>query len=153
MSPYIAPRRWASAPVIGLFSVLVVACGGGGSDGGGDGGGAETGGTVHLLVTNKSDADITVQYTGAEPAAEAPLEACTALLEDYPLADPFTVSIDGAVAFDSATLPEGLPNQGQGGIVLEITVDKEGTVSAKDPTPGRGIARPSRSAICPSLPG
>lgn len=131
--------------------IALAACGGGGSAGGG--GGAETGATVHLLVVNKSEADVVVGYTGAEPAEDAPLESCRALLADYPLSDPFTVSVDGNVAFDSTTVAQGLPHQGQVDIVLQITIDKDGAITAKDPSPGRGIARPSRSAICPSLPG
>lgn len=150
MPPFTSPRRHLPAVALGLLAVALAACGGGS---GGGGGGASTGGTVHLLVINKSADDVTVGYTGAEPAADAPLESCKALLADYPLADPFTVSINGEVGFDSATLAEGLPNGGTGDIVLQVTVAKDGTVEARDPTPGRGTSRPSASAICPTLPG
>jgi hypothetical protein len=94
-----------------------------------------------------------VVYTGAEAAPEASAESCDSLLSDYPLADPFTVTINGNVAFDSATLPNGLPNGGAGDTVLELTINTDGTVTAKDPKPGRQISPPGQTFICPTLPG
>jgi hypothetical protein len=148
--PPFTSSRWAIRLSLGLLAVVLVACGGGGTSGGG---GSETGSTVHLLVVNKSADPVTVTYTGAEAAPDATVESCKALLGDYPLANPFTVAINGAVSFDAATLPEGLPNGGEGDMVLKLTVNDDGTVEFDDPAPGRRISPPSGSAICPTLPG
>ena len=130
--------------------MVLAACGGGGTGGGG---GATTGSTVHLLVVNKSADPATIAYTGAEAAPEDSVESCKAVLADYPLADPFTVAINGTVGFDSATLPEGLPNGGVGDMVLKMTINDDGTVEFDDPAPGRRISPPGTTAICPTLPG
>lgn len=148
MQPWISPQP-AIRLSLGMLVLVLAACGGGGSTGGGD----ATGSTVHLLVVNKSADAATFTYTGAEAAPEASVESCKAILADYPLADPFTVAINGTVGFDSATLPDGLPNRGEGDMVLKMTVNNDGTVEFDDPAPGRRISPPGTTAICPTLPG
>ena len=149
MPPFISPRP-AARLSLGLLAVVLVACGGGGTGGGG---GGATGSTVHLLVVNKSADAATFTYTGAEAAPEDSVESCKAALADYPLANPFTVAINGTGGFDSATLPEGLPNGGEGDMVLKMTINQDGTVEFDDPAPGRRISPPGTTAICPTLPG
>jgi hypothetical protein len=149
MPPYMSPRR-ATRLSLGLLVVVLTACGGGG---GGGGGGSATGSIVHLLVVNKSADPATITYTGAEAAPDDSVDSCKAVLADYPLANPFTVAINGTVSFDSATLPDGLPNGGEGDMVLKITINSDGTVEFDDPAPGRRISPPGTTAICPTLPG
>ena len=149
MPPLMSPRRLLPSLSLALLTVVLAACGGGGAGGGG----AATGSTVHLLVVNRSQDPATIVYTGTEAQPDATAESCDSLLVDYPLADPFTVTVNGEVGFDSLTLPEGLPNGGVGDMVLELTINDDGTVVAKDPAPGRRISPPGATFICPSLPG
>ena len=148
MPPFISPRP-AVRLSLSLLAVVLAACGGGSTGGGG----GATGSTVHLLVINKSADEATFTYTGAEVAPDGTVASCKATLADYPLADPFTVAIYGTVGFDSATLPEGLPNGGVGDMVLKMTLNEDGTVEFDDPAPGRRISPPGSTAICPTLPG
>lgn len=125
--------------------VLLAACGG---DAGPSGGG--TGFILHTLIVNASAADVTVTYTGS---ADKKLLTCTAELIDYPLVDPFVLAIDGDTVIDSAALPSGLPNEGQSNLVVEVDIDKDGKKTFDSVRPGSGLAKPGKSAYCPSLPG
>jgi hypothetical protein len=146
-------------------ALLLAACG---SDGGGGGGGG--GGTpstfLHALIVNASDVDITVGYSAdGEPEPDQVVPTCTAANIDYPLADPFELFVDGATVIDTfEDLPEGLPNDGESDLIVEVKIGKDGTVSLMGQNnvpvpadvavrPGRGIPKPSKSAFCPTLPG
>ena len=129
-------------------AVLLVACGG---DGGGDG---ASDFTLHALVVNASDADVTVSYTGAEPADDVVQKTCSADVHNFPLNDPFTIAIDGETVLDSdVDLPDGLPNQGESDLIVRVDVAKDGTTSFDRVRPGSDIGKPSKAAYCPSMPG
>ena len=130
-----------------MAGVLLAACGG-------DGGGETSDHILHALVVNASDADVTISYTGAEPAEDATQKTCSADTHDYPVSDPFTIAINGETVIDSdVDLPEGLPNQGESDLIVRIDVAKDGTLSFDRVRPGAGIQKPSKAAYCPSLPG
>ena len=144
-------RSSISRAVAGLSAaaVLLVACGGGG---GGNGGSTEH--TVHALVINASDADVTVTYVGAE-TIEEPLPTCKAALLDFPLADPFQILIDGETVIDTdIDLPDGLPHavDGYTDLIVEVAIDKEGVATFDAIRPGGGLTKPSTAAFCPTLP-
>ena len=129
-------------------AVLLAACGG---DGGGDG---PSDFTLHALIVNASDADVTVTYTGTDPAEEATQATCSADIHDFPIADPFTIEVDGQVVLDSdADLPEGIPNNGESDLIVRVDVAKDGTAKFDRVRPGSDIGKPSKAAYCPSLPG
>lgn len=129
-------------------AVLLAACGG---DGGGDG---TSDFTLHALIVNASDADVTVTYTGTDPAEEATQATCSADIHNFPIADPFTIEVDGQVVLDSdADLPEGIPNNGESDLIVRIDVAKDGTAKFDRVRPGSDIGKPSKAAYCPSLPG
>ena len=126
---------------------LLVACGG---DGGGDG---TSDFTLHALIVNASDAEVTVTYTGAD-AEDVTQATCSADIHNFPVADPFTLAIDGETVIDSdADLPDGIPNNGESDLIVRIDVAKDGTASFDKVRPGSDIGKPSKSAYCPSLPG
>jgi len=129
-------------------ALLVAACGGDGGDGG-----ATSGTVLHALIVNASDADVTVSYTGAE-AADSTQATCSADIHNFPLADPFTVSIDGkAVVNSDVDLPDGIPNQGESDLIVRIDIAKDGTATHDKVRPGSDIGKPSKAAYCPTLPG
>lgn len=126
--------------------LLLSACGG---DSGGDGGG--TGHKLHTLIVNASAADVVVSYEGVD---DITLPTCSAILQDFPLSDPFVVSLDGDAVLDSdRDLPNGLPNDGQSDLIVEIMIPKDGAASFDKVRPGSGLTKPSKAAYCPSLPG
>jgi len=134
--------------VLAATAVLLAACGG---DGGGDG---PSDFTLHALIVNASDADVTVTYTGTDPAEEATQATCSADIHDFPIADPFTIEVDGQVVLDSdADLPEGIPNNGESDLIVRVDVAKDGTAKFDRVRPGSDIGKPSKAAYCPSLPG
>ena len=134
--------------VLAATAVLLAACGG---DGGGDG---PSDFTLHALIVNASDADVTVTYTGTDPAEEATQATCSADIHDFPIADPFTIEVDGQVVLDSdADLPEGIPNNGESDLIVRIDIATDGTASFDKVRPGSDIGKPSKAAYCPSLPG
>ena len=105
-------------------ALLLAACGG---DGGGDG---ASDFIVHALIVNGSEADVTVSYTGAEPADDITQVTCTADVHDFPLADPFTIAIDGETVLDSdVDLPDGIPNDGASDLIVTVTIAKDGAAS------------------------
>lgn len=105
---------------------------------------------LHTLIVNASAADVTISYTGS---ADKKLPTCTAELIDFPIADPFVLSIDGSKVIDSAVaLPNGLPHAGQSDLVVEIDVAKDGKKTFDSVRPGSGLTKPGKSAYCPSLP-
>lgn len=129
-------------------AVLLAACGG---DGGGNG---SSDFTLHALIVNASDADVTVSYTGAEPAEDVVQKTCSADIHNFPLADPFTLAIDGETVIDTdVDLPDGLPNNGESDLIVRVDVAKDGKATFDRVRPGSDIGKPSKSAYCPSLPG
>lgn len=133
--------------VAGLTAALVLltACGGDGN-----GNGNTTGYKLHTLIVNATAADVTVSYEGSD---DVTLKSCDAILQDFPLADPFVVNIDGEAVLDSdRDLPEGLPNDGESDLIVEIIIPKEGPATFDRVRPGSGLTKPGRSSYCPSLP-
>jgi len=138
-----------AAAALAATAVLLVACGG---DGGGDG--ATSGSTLHALIVNASDADVTVTYTGTDPAEDVIQKTCTADIHNFPIADPFTFTIGDDVVIDSdADLPDGIPNDGESDLIVRIDIAQDGTASFDKVRPGSDIGKPSKAAYCPSLPG
>ena len=134
--------------VLAATAVLLAACGG---DGGGDG---ASDFTLHALIVNASDAEVTVTYTGTDPAEEATQASCTADIHNFPVADPFTFTIGDEVVIDSdADLPDGIPNNGESDLIVRIDIAQDGTASFDKVRPGSDIGKPSKAAYCPSLPG
>src|SRR5580765_5059457 len=78
-----------AAAALAATAILLGACGG---DEGATGG---TGSTLHVMVVNASAADVTISYTGAEPADDQTQATCSADTHDFPVSDPFTIAIDG----------------------------------------------------------
>jgi hypothetical protein len=127
--------------------LLLAACGGDGGDG------TTVGAVLHALIVNASDAEVTVSYTGAE-AEDTTQATCSADIHNFPLADPFTVSIDGKTVLDSdVDLPDGIPNQGESDVIVRIDIAKDGTATFDRVRPGSDIGKPSKAAYCPTLPG
>ncbi|MEP7041121.1 MAG: hypothetical protein ABI864_06055 [Chloroflexota bacterium] len=137
-----------AAAMLMATAILLAACGG---DGGANGGVTSV---LHAMVVNASDADVTITYTGAEPAADETQKTCSADAHDFPLSDPFTVAIDGQTVIDSdVDLPDGIPNDGESDLIVQIDVAKDGTTKFDRVRPGSGLQKPSKAAYCPSLPG
>lgn len=135
------------AAAISAAALVLAACGG-------DPGGNGASYVLHAMVVNASDADVTISYTGAEPADDQTQATCSADNHDFPVSDPFVIAIDGETVIDSAVdLPEGLPNDGLSDLIVRIDVAKDGTLSFDRVRPGSGMQKPSRAAYCPSLPG
>jgi hypothetical protein len=134
------------AAAIVAVALLLAACGG---DSTGDGGSH----TLHAMVVNASDADVTISYTGDEPAEDQTQATCSADTHDYPVSDPFVIAIDGETVIDSdVDLPDGIPNDGESDLIVRIDVAKDGTLSFDEVRPGSGLQKPSRAGYCPSLP-
>ena len=135
-----------AAAMLTATAILLAACGGDGGNGG-------VAGVLHVLVVNASDADVTISYTGAEPAEDGTQATCSADTHDFPVSDPFTVAIDGTTVIDSdADLPDGIPNDGESDLIVRIDVAKDGTTKFDKVRPGSGMQKPSRAGYCPSLP-
>jgi len=139
-SPDRPPLLALTAAMVVLAAVLA-SCGGGG--GGDNGAGAVT---LHLLVVNGSKQDVTVGYTaGGEARPDKTLKTCTDEIYDLPVADPFTVSINGAPALESSTFKFPLDSS----LIAEVDVDAAGKV-----TIGEAIAygpvqgKPAADSIC-----
>jgi hypothetical protein len=154
-------RRLAPVGVMALaIAVLLSACGGGTP-----GGSSQAAFKLHTLILNATPNDIIVGYEGdGTPAPDQTVKTCTAELIDFPLADPFKLTIDGRSAIDTeADLPAGLPNQGESDLILEVNVASDGTISLGEDAsrsspdlalkPGRQYTKPATSAVCPTLPG
>jgi hypothetical protein len=138
-----------AAVALTAVAILLAACGG---DAGPSGGG--TGYTLHTLIVNASPADVVVSYTGASPADDITLKTCSAELLDFPLGDPFVIDIDGETVIDTdIDLPDGLPNEGQSDLIVEIDISKDGAKSFDRVRPGSGLTKPGKSSYCPTLPG
>lgn len=137
-----------TAAALAAAAVLLAACGG---DVSGDG---TSDFTLHALIVNAKDADVTVTYTGTDPADEVTQASCTADIHNFPLADPFTIEVDGETVLDSdADLPGGIPNDGASDLIVRIDIAKDGTAKFDRVRPGSDIGKPSKAAYCPSLPG
>lgn len=144
---------WSSmmraAAALAAIAVLLAACGG---ENGGNG--DQTGNILHTLIVNASAADVTVGYTGAEPAEDITLATCSAELLDFPLSDPFVLTLDGEAVLDSdRDLPDGLPNDGESDLIVEIMIPKDGPPEFDRVRPGSGLTKPGKASYCPSLPG
>ena len=139
-----------AAAALAATAILLAACGG---DEGGNGNGG-TGWTLHVLVVNASAAEVTISYTGQEPAADQTQATCSADTHDFPVSDPFTIAIDGKTVIDSAAdLPDGIPNQGESDLIVRVDVAQDGSATFDRVRPGSGLQKPSKAAYCPSLPG
>ena len=137
-----------AAAALAATAVLLAACGG---DGSGDG---ATNTNLHALIVNASDADVTVTYTGSDPAEDVTQGTCSADVHLFPIADPFTIAIDGETVLDSdVDLPEGIPNDGESDLIVRIDIATDGTAKFDKVRPGSDIGKPSKAAYCPSLPG
>ena len=136
-----------AAAMLAATAILVAACGGDSSNGG-------VSSVLHVLVVNASDADVTISYTGAEPADDETQATCSADTHDFPVSDPFTIAIDGETVIDSdADLPDGIPNEGESDLIVRVDVAMDGTKKFDKVRPGSGMQKPSRAGYCPSLPG
>jgi len=139
--------RVRAAGVLAATAILLAACGG---DGGGDG---SAGHTLHAMIVNASDADVTISYTGDEPAEDQTQATCSADTHNFPVSDPFTLAINGETVIDSdVDLPDGIPNDGESDLIVRVDVAKDGTLSFDKVRPGSGLQKPSKTAYCPSLP-
>jgi len=135
-----------AAAALMATAILVAACGGDSGNGG-------VPGVLHVMVVNASDADVTISYTGDEPAADETQKTCSADTHDFPVSDPFTIAIDGKTVIDSdADLPDGIPNDGESDLIVRIDVAKDGTTKFDKVRPGSGMQKPSRAGYCPGLP-
>jgi hypothetical protein len=136
-----------AAAAVTATLVLLAACGGDGA------GGGTTDKVLHALIVNASPKDVTVSYTGAEPAEDITQATCTSDTHDFPLSDPFSIAIDGEVVLDTdVDLPEGLPNFGESDLIVRIDVAQDGSLKFDRVRPGSGIQKPSKAAYCPQLP-
>jgi hypothetical protein len=144
-------RQWVRIGLIGMTLVLsaaLAACGGGG-DGGGGGGATK----LHVLLVNHTDAPANVTYSGGAPTgdspAKPPIASCKSGQVDFPLVDPFTLSVNDKVVIDTSQLPQGVPNQGQSDVVVQLDLNKDGnvvdTISLRV---GSKISPPSDNSIC-----
>ena len=141
-----------AAAALMATALLLVACGGDGGGGGGGGGG--TAYVLHAMVVNASAAEVTITYTGGGSPKDETQATCSADTHDFPVADPFTIAIDGKTVIDSdVDLPDGLPNNGESDLIVRIDVAQDGTATFDKVRPGSGIQKPSRAGYCPSLPG
>jgi hypothetical protein len=135
-----------AAAMLTATAILVAACGGDSANG--------AAGVLHVMVVNASDADVTISYTGAEPADDETQATCSADTHDYPVSDPFVIAINGETVIDSdADLPDGIPNDGESDLIVRVDVAKDGTTKFDRVRPGSGMQKPSRAGYCPSLPG
>lgn len=127
--------------LIGLLTVVLAACGGGG---GGGGGGADDL-QIQVMLINLSKAPATVtSSTGGTPVT---IEPCKFGEADFPLEDPFTLTVNDQPLVDSSTLPGGTPGAGNSSVLTEITVQKDGKPEVTEaPYGGRkgGLSRPTQ---------
>jgi hypothetical protein len=131
-----------TAAVLAAAALLLGACGGGSVDTGSH--------TLHVMVVNATDADVTIGYTGAEPAEDQTQKTCSADTHDYPVSDPFVISINGETVIDSdVDLPDGIPNDGESDLIVRIDVAKDGTATFDKVRPGSGMQKPAKTAYCP----
>lgn len=136
---------------LALAAIVVTAlnaCGGGS---GGGGGGVAGGTKFHVLLINHSQTDANVTYSGGEPlasSAKPPVKSCKAGVIDYPLTDPFTLSVNDKEVINSASLPAGIPNQGQSDVVTRVDVNKDGSVVFDSVRVGFNISPPAALGIC-----
>lgn len=146
------PRRLGlkSTAALAAVTLLLAACGG---DGGNGGNGPTA--ILHTLIINASEADVTVGFSrDGEPEPDQVVPTCEAALIDYPLADPFQLFIDGETVIDTfEDLPEGLPNDGESDLIVQVNISREGEVTSDNVRPGRGVSKPSKASFCPTLPG
>ena len=144
-------RRSRSLLLVAGVALLLAACGGGG---GGGGGGGTTTAKLRALVVNAGEGDAAVTYTDADGVpTEATVPTCTAQVLEFPITDPFQVSIADTVVIDSAQLPAGLPGAGETDLVVRVNVARDGTATFDSVRAGRSISIPARSAYCATLPG
>ncbi len=151
-----SPRTFARARWGIVFTTLAVAlvlsaCGGGGG-----GGGNQAATELQVMVINFSAKDVTAtSSTGGDPQT---VKQCVAQLVTFPLADPFTFSIDNNAVIDSAQLQGGVPGQGNSTVLAEVTVDKDGNAKVtREAYAGRtgGLAPPSKlyiESMCAGTP-
>jgi hypothetical protein len=128
------------------LGMTVAACGGGGG-GGGAGGNAK----LHVLLVNHSDGDANLTYSGGGPLStgdKLPVASCHAGVIDFPLTDPFTLSVNDKVAIDSATIQGGIPQGGQTDVVVQVDLNKDGSVTNPLIRAGSKISPPAQLGIC-----
>lgn len=114
-------RPAARLGLIGLLVVVLAACGGGG---GGGGGAADDDFQIQVMLINLSKAPATVSSSsGGEPKT---VEPCKFAQADFPLDDPFTITVNNQPLIDSSTLPGGTPGQGNSSVLMAVTVSQEG---------------------------
>ncbi len=143
-------RRSQSLLLMAGVALLLAACGGGG----GGGGGGNTTAKLHALIVNAGEEAAAVAYTDADGApTEASVDTCTAQVLEFPVTDPFQLSIGDTVVVDSAQLPEGVPGGGESDLVVQVKVARDGTATFDSVRPGRSISIPARSSYCATLPG
>lgn len=133
--------------VTAVLAVSLAACGGGG---GGGGGNLST--KIHVLLVNHTQKDVNVTSSTGDPLdssqAKPPIASCKSGVIDFPLSDPFTISVDGKVVIDSTQLPAGIPNQGQSDVVTQIDANKDGSVVFDSVRVGSKISPPAELGIC-----
>ena len=132
-----------------MVALALTACGGG--DGGGN---ANSTYKLEVMVINLSAADATVtSSTGGDPQT---VPQCVAQAVDFPMADPFVLSIDNQPVIDSSTLEGGTPGGGNATLLAQVTIGNDGTpkVDTK-PYAGRegGLTPPSRLFVESSCAG
>lgn len=131
-----------------VLAVSLAACGGGG--GGGGGGNFST--KIHVLLVNHTQKDVNVTSSTGAPLdssqSKPPIASCKSGVIDFPLQDPFTISVDGKVVIDSTQLPTGIPNQGQSDVVTQIDANKDGSVVFDSVRVGSKISPPAELGIC-----
>ncbi len=120
-------RRSGGRPAarLGLMGLLMVltACGGGGG-GGGEGGGGGDEFQIQVMLINLSKVPATVSSSSGGDAKT--VEPCKFAQADFPLDDPFTITVNDQPVIDSSTLPGGTPGQGNSSVLMAVTVSKEG---------------------------
>jgi hypothetical protein len=132
-----------------MVALALAACGGG--DGGGN---ANSTYKLEVMVINLSAADATVtSSTGGDPQT---VPQCVAQAVDFPMADPFVLSINDQPVIDSSTLEGGTPGGGNATLLAQVTIGNDGTpkVDTK-PYAGRegGLTPPSRLFVESSCAG
>jgi hypothetical protein len=140
-SPARSPLPIFAAPFAVVLIALIAGCGGGG---GGDNGNEPL--VLHLLVVNGSKQDATVGYTaGGEAQPDKVLKTCTDEIYDLPVADPFTVTINGAPALQSSSFKFPLDSS----LIAEVDIDTTGKVSVGEALAyGPVQGKPAADSIC-----
>lgn len=143
------PRSGYVLPAVAMVALALAACGGG--DGGGN---ANSTYKLEVMVINLSAADATVTSSTGGDAQTVP--QCVAQVVDFPMADPFILSIDNNPVIDSSTLEGGTPGGGNATLLAQVTIGNDGTPKIdKQPYAGRegGLAPPSRLFVESSCAG